>query len=276
MVLSTADEEVDLVHPLTIIIGLKCEDGVVIASDSQQEFGRGVSVKRLNTGKIYLIGDRFAFAGAGVSAHIEKAVDAIAMGIREGKKHKAGADLSEDECVSAMERSMLAIYKVYNIERAKFLGDPKEKEFFSSILIVGCVEAANGQTKGKLGNHCLFIVHSEGVVEKISDYATAGSGAAYAELHLKNSYVKGMKVQEATALAYYVIEEVKSIDVNCGGDTRIAIVCPENGVKELSKDDIGGFTGNIVPALNVVSKEFIPRVLRGEIDVSRLRELLGK
>jgi 20S proteasome alpha/beta subunit len=231
LVLSTADEEVDLVHPLTIIIGLKCEDGVVIASDSQQEFGRGVSVKRLNTGKIYLIGDRFAFAGAGVSAHIEKAVDAIDMGIKEGKKHKAGADLSEDECVSAMERSMLAIYKVYNIERAKFLGDPKEKEFFSPILIVGCVEAANGQTKGKLGNHCLFIVHSEGVVEKISDYATAGSGAAYAELHLKNSYVKGMKVQEATALAYYVIEEVKSIDVNCGETLELPSCAPRTASK---------------------------------------------
>ncbi len=261
---------------MTIIVGVKCEDGVVIASDSQQEFGRGVSVKRLNTGKIYLVGDRFAVAGAGVSAHIEKAVDAIDMGIKEGKRHKAGADLSEDECVSAIERSMTAVYKEYNIDRAKFLGEPKERDFFAPILIVGCLEAVEGEAKGKLGNHCLFIVHSEGVVEKIADYATAGSGAAYAELLLKNSYVRGMKTQEAMRLADYVIEEVKGIDPNCGGETRIAVVCPNEGVHELSKDDIGGLTEKILPALNMVSKTLVPRVLRGEIDVSRLREILEK
>jgi 20S proteasome alpha/beta subunit len=257
---------------MTIIVGLKCSDGVVVASDSQQEFGRGVAVKRLNTGKIYFINKRFAIAGAGMSAHIEKAVDAIHTGILEGKKHKAGTDLSEDECVSVMERSITSVYKEYNMSRAKFLGEPKERGFFKPILIVGCIEAANAGA----GNPCLFIVHSEGIVEKISDYATAGSGAAYAELLLKNYYSPEMKVGDAVALADYTIEEVKSIDPSCGGDTRIALVCPGEDIKELGREYISGLTLKIVPALNIVARNLVPRILKGEIDENKLREILAK
>jgi 20S proteasome alpha/beta subunit len=38
---------------MTLGIGIRCKDGVVIASDSQVEFGRGVPVKRLSVNKIY-------------------------------------------------------------------------------------------------------------------------------------------------------------------------------------------------------------------------------
>lgn len=162
---------------MTIIVGVKCKDGVVIGSDSQSEFARGVAVKRLNKAKIYIIQKRFAIAGAGTLAHIEKAVDAIDLGLREAKRRKGGVDLSEDECVNAIERSITAVYKEYNIDRSNFLGDPQAKDFFNPILICSGLEELNGAA-----NACLFIVHNEGVVEKIGDYATAGSGAAYAEL----------------------------------------------------------------------------------------------
>jgi len=261
---------------MTIIVGLKCSDGVVMACDSQQEFGRGVAVKRLNTGKIYFLDKRFAIAGAGVSAHIEKAVDAIDIGIKEGKKHKAGADLSEDECVNAIEKAITAVYKEYNIDRAKFLEEPKEKEFFAPILIVGCIEATNGEGNSCQGNPCLFIVHSEGIVEKISDYATAGSGAAYAELLLKDYYSLEMRVEEAMALAAYTIEEVKSIDPSCGGDTRIALVRSDKGVEELDKKHIGDLTLRVVPALNMMARDLVPKILKGEIDEDELRRILEK
>jgi ribosomal protein L18E len=37
---------------MTLVIGIKCIDGIVLASDSQSEFSRGVEVKRLNESKI--------------------------------------------------------------------------------------------------------------------------------------------------------------------------------------------------------------------------------
>ena len=48
-------------------------------------FGRGVVVKRLNTGKLQF-DSRFAVASDGMVAHIEKAVDAIHIGILEGRE----------------------------------------------------------------------------------------------------------------------------------------------------------------------------------------------
>lgn len=265
--LSSYYRKLDIRSFMTIIVGLCCENGVVIASDSQQEFGRGVAVKRLNTGKIYVLDKRFAIAGAGLLAHIEKAVDAIEIGIREARKSKAGIDPNEDECVDAIEKSITAVYKEYNIDRSRFLGEPKEREFFKPILIVG-YGAENGESKS-----CLFIVHSEGLVEKVPDYATAGSGAAYAELLLKNYYGGQMTISEAIPLATYTIEEVKSIDPNCGGDTRIVTIDPKNGVRQLTKEEISSLTGKSVSVLNVVARDLVPRILRGEIDDGQIRKL---
>ena len=39
---------------LTLCIGIKCEDGILIASDSRAVYGRGVPISR-DTNKIYII-----------------------------------------------------------------------------------------------------------------------------------------------------------------------------------------------------------------------------
>lgn len=255
---------------MTIIVGIRCADGVVVASDSQQEFGRGVAVKRLNTGKIYSIFEgRFAVAGAGTLAHIEKAVDSIEIGLVEAKRRKGGLNLTEDECVDAVEKSITATYKTYNIERSKFLEEPQERDFFNPILIGGGLEALDEQNKA-----CLFIIHSNGIVEKISDYATAGSGAAYAELLLKNSHYEGITLNEAIPIVAYTIGEVKDIDPNCGGITRVTIVDPQKGVRDLTPDEITNSLSKIQPLLEIVEKTLVPKILRGEVDEQKLRKTL--
>jgi 20S proteasome alpha/beta subunit len=256
---------------MTIIVGLKCIDGVVIASDSQQEFGRGVAVKRLNMGKVYILDRRLAIAGAGALAHIEKAVDSIRTGIDAARTRKGGLDLDESECVDAIEKSITAVNREYNIQRARFLGDPKEKDFFSPILICGGIAGAKGKEKV-----CVFIVHSAGLVEKLTDYGTAGSGAAYAEFLLKNFYYGDMTVKEAIPLAIYTIEEVKSIDPNCGGETRVAVAKPKQGIKELSREEVLNLSNKIVSQISVLWTRFIPMMLRGEINEKRLKKALEK
>lgn len=258
--------------PMTIIVGLKCVDGVVVGSDSQQEFGRGVAVKRLHRGKIYTINNRFTFAGAGTLAHIEKAVDAINIGLSAAKKRKGGVNLSEDEIVDVMEKSITACYKEYNIDRAKFLGDPREKDFFTPILIGGCLSKVGEKNKA-----CLFIVHKEGVVEKISDYATAGSGAAYAELLLKNYYYEKMTIKEGISVIVHTIGEVKDIDPNCGGITKVTIVNPRACViKSLTEKQIQKTSRSASHLLDLVEKNLVPKILRGELSEEEIRGIIRK
>jgi len=47
---------------MTIILGMKCSDGVVVASDSYAELRN----KRLKVDKIYTHEGRYIFAGAGI------------------------------------------------------------------------------------------------------------------------------------------------------------------------------------------------------------------
>jgi 20S proteasome alpha/beta subunit len=254
---------------VTIIVGIKCKDGVVLGSDSQQEFGRGVAVKRLNTGKIYKLNERFSIAGAGTTAHIEKAIDSINIALNDTKRRKGGMELCEDDCVNAIERAMIVTHKTYNIERATFLEDSREKNFFNPILICGCLERID-----KSDNACLFIIHTEGVVEKITDYATAGSGAAYAELLLKNYYSPELTVNEAIPLVLHAISEVIDIDPNCGGLIRVTTVKPDGGIKMLTNEEINQLHQKTESLIDMVEKSIIPKILRGEVDAERIGRAL--
>lgn len=250
---------------MTIIVGMKCSDGTLVASDTQSEFGRGVSVKRLNANKIHCF-DCGAVAGAGTVAHIGKAASAIKRALTAAIREK-GAQLDEDEVINVLERTITAVHKEYNVDRSRFLRDPNELDFFDPLLICcGVISPDNGH------HSCLSIVHSVGLVEPIDDYATGGSGAAYAELILKNYYRNDIKVNEAIPIAIYTIDEVKRIDPSCGGETRVAVVV-EGQLKELPEKEIRDIAQRTQEPLDLVWKHLIPKVLRGELDIERLKEI---
>jgi len=251
---------------LTIIVGIKCSDGTLVASDTQSEFDRGVSVKRLNANKIHCF-DCYAVAGAGIVAHIEKAAKVIGRALNAGIREK-GENLNEDEVIDILEKTITRVHKEYNIDRSRFLNDPNEREFFQPLLI--CCGVTSSENNDY--HSCLSIVHSAGLVEPIDDYATAGSGAAYAELILKNYYRNDINVNEAIPIAIYAVNEVKQIDPSCGGETRVVIVT-EGKLKELSEEQIRDIVQKTQHPLDVVWKYILPKVLRGDIDIERLNKI---
>jgi 20S proteasome alpha/beta subunit len=250
---------------MTILIGLRCSDGVLIASDTQSEFGRGAPVKRLNASKIYPIGEHCAIAGAGTVAHIQKSIDLIRYGLQEAESGKHSS-LSDDEFTDTIEKVTTASHKRYNIERAKYLGDPREREWFTPMLICA---AKCGSDKFHLS-----LIHYEGLVEPIEDYGTAGSGAAYAEFLLKSLYTEGIKVAKAIPIAIYTIGEVKQIDPNCGGQTRVAIV--KEKYEELAPEHIQEQESKDVATIDLISKRLLQKVLSGELNESKIGKLIGK
>lgn len=252
---------------MTIVIGIKCVDGIVIASDSQVEFSRGVSIKRLNANKMYQLDDSFIVAGGGAVAHIRKAVDAINFTLKERKREK-GSTLSEDECVDTLEKAVLALHKEYNLDRSKLL-DVDEREYFSPILVFGAKAIEGNETKLYSG-----IVHGDGTVEPVEDYGTVGSGAAFAEMLLKNFWIKDITVNEAMVVAAYTINEVIEIAPDCGGLTKIGVL-QKDTVKIIEGTEVQRLLQKVQPALKLISTELVPRILRGEASQEDIAKLLA-
>jgi len=252
---------------MTIVISIRCVDGIVIASDSQVGFERGVSIKRLNANKMYQLGDSFIVAGAGAVAHIRKAVDAINFTLEEKKREK-GSTLTEDECVDTLEKTVLALHKEYNIDRSKLL-DVDEREYFSPILVFGAKAIEEKETNFYSG-----IVHGDGTVEPVEDYGTVGSGAAFAEMLLKNFWIKDITVNEAMAVAAYTINEVIEIAPDCGGLTKLGVL-QKDTVKVMEGTEVTCLLQKVQPALKLISTELVPRILRGDASEEDVAKLLA-
>ncbi len=105
---------------MTIIIGMVCEEGVVICSDSQAMSSRGVDVKRLDYTKIYsfnLNSDlRVLVTGAGETPFITRAIELLQSRWKE-KRVQTTRELAD-----LAEESMNAIQKRYVVDRMKELG----------------------------------------------------------------------------------------------------------------------------------------------------------
>lgn len=162
-------------------------------------------------------------------AHIETGVENITFAI-QAKEEEQRAPLTWDECEDTIWRTLLALHRRYNIERSQLLGFD-QRDYFTPTFVFA------GKTPDEQPAFYLSILHSDGLVETVADYGTIGSGAAYAELLLKNLYHGGLDINGGAKLAAYVIDEVKSIDPNCGGDTKVATV-GEASATELSEQDI--------------------------------------
>ena len=252
---------------MTVVIGIRCKDGFVVASDSQVEYYRGVSVKKLNANKIYrfdVANGIFFIGGAGKVADIEKLIAYVWRSLEETSK---GGPLTVEDVYTTMEKAVTYLHKEYNIERLRYLGynvGPDDAPFFNPLAILAGVLKSDSEH-----SFLMNIIHPTGLVEPIADYATVGSGAAYAELLLKNLYGSELPVAVAVPIAVYVVEEVKSIDPSVGGDTQVAYV-REKGKREidirmLEREEVEDIAKKVRVTARSIWSEFVNNV-RGVIE----------
>lgn len=220
---------------MTVGIGIKCSDGIVLACDSLETLGRGVPVKRYSNKVQILRHDKLknpvAIVSAGMTAYFDKfwyraRRTAIEAAFNQQKRELDIVDFSEKVC----EVIMTALLKEYAIDRAKFLGIPLT-EFSLSLIVAGTTTYENDLRT--------YLVYADGISEPIEHYGTIGSGAAYAELFLRFLLTEpDIKVARAAELAIYAVKGVELMDPNVGGDTNIRIMTLKNGklaIKDLPK-----------------------------------------
>ena len=243
---------------------MQCTDGILLASDSQGGFHRGLSVKRLTERKIHRIDEISALAGAGGVSDIQKAVRALrdAFAANPGER-------DENLYVETIEQIMLTLHKTYNITRPEYLGEKGRETFQPSIIFAGL-------TQGGEQKCCLFHVHHEGIAEPVDDYVTIGSGAAYAELLLKNYYRTDITINEAVGTAIYVIGRIEETDPSCGGPIQISVLesGKPGGYKELDPGELVEVYGRIWKVVDLIRTELMRKIVKGEIVEERVRDLL--
>jgi 20S proteasome alpha/beta subunit len=218
---------------MTIIAGLICSEGLVLAADSQAGSFRGVHVKRLDYTKIYdfrFDGATVIVTGAGETPFIARAKEIIEAKASDAKikSSREVADIAED--------AMKTITKRYVIDRMRDLG-PSSK---APILQSDELPFAPPNFELLLGvwcgaEWCLYTVYPDGVAGREEGYASMGSGSAFAEYLLARLYRDDLTLEEAIRVAVYVIEEVKKVDLHCGGPTHVVGVTKDGVVRK--RDD---------------------------------------
>lgn len=206
---------------MTVGIVIKCKDGVVLACDSLATFARGVPVSRY-TNKVHTIQhdalkNPVAMIGAGETTFIDKFLSqADRMMTFEAKKKDFKKLDIEEFAERICEPNTAILFKEYIIDRYKFFGT-RIGEYDLSIIIAGAKHD---------GDLRAYFVYGNGLTEAIADCGTIGSGAAYAELFLRQIIpdLPQITVEDTACLATYAIKGVGIMDPYVGGKTNTSIL----------------------------------------------------
>jgi hypothetical protein len=194
---------------VTIIAGFKCDDGIVICSDTQETVlhsKRQVSKLRYERASFSQEVDRLsaAFCGAGDGPFIDKIVENCWAAAR------LASDL--DEACSGVEGEIKRTYTEF--------GSVYQPGFCPAVdLIYGLKQADQSR---------LFVARGPVVNEKF-DYDSSGAGYYMADFLAARMYHAGLNLREGVILAAYVLHQAKEHVEGCGGESQIAVL-RNNGI----------------------------------------------
>ncbi len=199
---------------MTVIVGLMCKDGLVIASESQES---SEDEKRLDVKKIYGT-DTFGFndaeiivGGTGSSAFIARAAELIAeLGYAPNfTTPRTVANVVEDAMGQMKTR----------------YGDDLDVELMVGVYCKHCPQDDEDPPISKVALYSVYPAEKDdkvGVAEIVRDYDAMGSGSSFARyllnrLHDEDNPTTDMTVEAGVREVIYIIEEAKKVDIWCGG-----------------------------------------------------------
>lgn len=263
----------DEVFPLTTILGLKCNNGIVIASDSQSSYVKGLELKKLDQNKIFPItnnleqASKYILAGSGVLSQIETLVSRLKLSI-------ADREFNNRSLKEVIEQTLLELHRKYNVDRARFLGLPEVEMFFKPSALLGAKLLEDNEVR-----HELYCLYPDGWVAQINEYETIGSGSALADLLMKQIkriiLASGrdwstIDTEIGCIVGSYVINEVKGSDRNSGGSTLMGYINKDK-FQRLSEDEVASRHKTLEESLIKMFREGIK-----EIPEEDIKKMLAK
>jgi len=238
---------------MTVLVGLRCEDGAVLACDSQET--------RVNYFRFWpkanLVRDRFVVMYAGnptLGEAFHRKLTVEFKDIREG-------ELDKIKACEVIERILVSL--------AREIG--KEAVEGRQILIAGLTDD---------GEICLWAVdNGEVYVREMRTWECYGSGIDAAEMLMKDFYFNGIKVKHAIPLLAYVIHSVSEICIDCGGPISVVVI-NKGRVRQLTSKQVETALNRVKATLDWLRKELPKQVLKGEIitvkDITKIKQIKNK
>ena len=193
----------------TTTVGVKCKNGVILASESKSTLGYLVASNTAK--KVYQIDDKIALTTAGGAGDSQAVVRML----------KAEINLYK-----IMRENEMTVKSVTTLLSNIF----QSSRYFPimAMLIIGGHD--------KYGFHIYSIDPLGGFDE--DNYTSTGSGSPIAYGVLEDGYKKDMDVKEGIKLAVRAINSAKKRDIFSGGNKIQVVVINENELKKLSEKEI--------------------------------------
>ena len=206
--------------PVTIIIGIICESAIVLASDSQTTYSNSLGAnRRMDTPKISILEfeDGEAFVAESGDATLSGRAVEILSRMAKGTKlsdYRTVADLSQKAIRQVKDELREQNFDCSMAELREYM--MKSDLNFSLML----AHYHNGKPYIYTVDFALGIA-----TLSTHSYAAIGCGRGLA-LYILDWFNLGPETyfSEATMAAMYAVEEVKKVDSNCGGKTRVGII----------------------------------------------------
>lgn len=224
--------------PVTIIIAIKCKEGIVIACDSRtSDLATGIG--RDDAKKLHVVkfndGNEAILAEAGNATYASLAVEMI-------MNRAATIGLTDYRTLADCARA--AIEEVKRQIREQYIATAAElqRHFFENC---GFELLLAHYFKGV--QYVFTVEFSQGCANKQDrKIISTGCGKELADFLILTLGIDGDSIGDSLWNSAFVIEEVKKYDIRCGGPTQAAIVRTENGVSRASPSTAGqGFEDGI-------------------------------
>lgn len=199
--------------PVTLIVGIICKDGIVMASDSQTTSPTMKSLDTVKMSEFRHQSDRALIAGAGAVLSSAKAIEHFMR-----LAPSAGIDGT-----SLPEVASVAIKKTRDeFRHQQFDCSSEEFQDFLKREELGC-ELMLAHYEGGLTIDTVKL--SMGIPYKCKSFWEAiGTGADVGSYLLKDLCTPDMECKIASVIAVHIIEAVKSHDPFCGGAVQLGIL----------------------------------------------------
>ncbi len=204
---------------MTIELVIAAQGSIVIAADSQVT---GYASKRIDYEKLVELSPtgkgNVVVAGSGDDGLISKALDRMASNWQ-------GQNIASVNSVA--ENAEIVVWQLFD----KYVRvRPQAPSYLDLSLLVAGRGTDDEESEA-------YIVGSTGIAARVHKFDAIGSGLFYARYLLQRLYGEDLAVEQAKAVAVYVVEEVKKNDPNCGGETQVHVV-GDKGIERLTREEI--------------------------------------
>jgi len=186
----------------TTTVGIICNGGVVLATESQATMGYLVASHRAP--KIHKITDHIAMTISGTVADAQQIIRIIRANVNL-RRLELGRELSV-RAVSQLTAILLFQNRLYP---------------YITMLIVGGVDEE--------GPH-IFTLDPLGSLLEEDKFAATGSGSVIAYGVLEDGYRENMPIEEAVELAKRAVKAARRRDIASGGKIQVAVIT-KDGIK---------------------------------------------